>query len=853
MRIFRKRTLLTTGCLAALLFNTPAGARQDEPMKILTYDEEDSLLRGEREALRNVPDLDKPFGRVNALDLIEMFIEEDRVFDLPHFVRTAQEEEPKQIGDITRALISLRDRIVARDRSGETAAELVQALPALKSSFGASGPGDARRLASNAELKELDLLAGPPGDLPGRRNVDPAALEKFAREHPGSEAGAKALYFLAWANVFPNLQDRQAAERVASFMETIRIAAELDSGKFPPGVWADGAASRAAVFNLDHVQFSVGDYDQIVAAYKELILRRLDNKSANLDASKFIVLFRIPALLWQRVILEENAGAKTDEETFNRLATKTRNAVNQVFEELTRKTKDPDGARYLQALYEANSGRQAESGGGLNPWTAESIRILESLSMNAVQPWKERALATLASELFETRDYKGAAAAYRRYLNEFPRSDSAWVAAIRLGQAQVETRDFAGGRKQLRDAAKTYAKLPAAHIAALAFAAQASAALGDFDGELEDLKSALEAWDPDLTDDFEVGRPSSGSRPGPPTDVPGALTKNLDREALSKRADDLPAKLKSKDQRSLEGARWWIEYGDPDRALEIAESLLKSSNAAVRAEAASLSRRARLDRALAWVDVRAPRRDEAGAAREFEALASASQDFTASAARMARAALAWKQTNPDEARRWMREGLEALQKLQQSTPVPPKGSIGEDVAAIQDATIGPRGPVDLLVWDSSQGFLPQGPHPWLFAPSVTEVISAVDGIQEVTASRSLQRLPNLLFLDPEQAAVLSSILSRYGANPDRAYDRERRPAAGASPDILVLVAEFFPAMPNDRLGWSVFRYPWISSIEFGDGRTKATAFLPDGLGVTLEKRDGVWKVTGMREDRIIVN
>jgi hypothetical protein len=327
------------------------------------------------------------------------------------------------------------------------------------------------------------------------------------------------------------------------------------------------------------------------------------------------------------------------------------------------------------------------------------------------------------------------------------------------------------------------------------------------------------------------------------------LSPSLRRETLAVRANALSISLAQPNGAEFELARWRADHGEWDRAIATLQPLAKDPKSAFHSEAERLARRARLERALSWIDVAAARRDEKGAAREFESLASDGKDFTAVAARIARAALALKQSKQDEARRWMREGLEAWRKNQQSDPAAAKGSLEEDVTAIRNLVI-------RRLDDAG---------PYLLATSVTPVRFAAGNTAAVVLSRPLPQLPNALFLNEEREMFLVTLMKRFGVDPEKNSPPIDAEEQKEFPDRLpAFMQKFFPITIGPFSQW-VFFTSAITQIEFTDEQgANATVFMTydklaqfrfrPGMGtlaqklqdIHLEKRNGVWRVIETR-------
>jgi hypothetical protein len=419
------------------------------------------------------------------------------------------------------------------------------------------------------------------------------------------------------------------------------------------------------------------------------------------------------------------------------------------------------------------------------------------------------------------------------------------VAAVRIGQAQAESGDLAAARASLRAAASSNGSRRVAEVVARALASQVSAALGDFDAEVTDLKRTLEAWDPDFgaTLQFASNRsPTSGT-------APDVLATSFRREDMSARAVALAASLARPGGKTLEAGRWRLQHADWNGALAILEPVSRATASPLAGEARALAHRARLERALEMADPSGATRDEEGADRALKALAAEPFDFSVAAASVSRAALGWTQGLQGDARLWMRDGLEALRANQPIVPAPLTGTLAADVLAIRDVVFRPLG--GGLYPAHWNGFdFPAALPRYLLSQSTVQVRLPGGRSEMIAVNRPPPGLTNVLFFDADQEAFLTTLMRRLGGTatrqPGSPIETPNQPV-GRSVNILAMFTEFFPARPGHWGGWEFFAYPVISSIEFRDeARTKAVVAVVigyAGANVIFEKRDGVWVAT----------
>jgi hypothetical protein len=321
--------------------------------------------------------------------------------------------------------------------------------------------------------------------------------------------------------------------------------------------------------------------------------------------------------------------------------------------------------------------------------------------------------------------------------------------------------------------------------------------------------------------------------PGPAGSSKGTgniLTLELNRVALSARAAELPVMIAQPLGAAFESARWRFDHAYWDGALPILERVAKEGKRPLRDEAATLARRARLERALAW-------RDEQAAAREFEALASGPKDFTAAAARIARAALAWRQGKQDEARRWMNQGLDAWRKDQQKALAPKKGSLEEDLLKIHSALLDPNS--SERVAGSLSPPPPKVEFPYTPGPHVHRVVPS-----HATVTLASGRTEEIALPNQELEAFVVTLLKRFGSKLEP-FTEWPNPNNLDATGIDAFMRELHPRLPSAP-PWRLFLPPVISSVKFTDDlRSHAEVsvrFGSAGQTLVLVKSRGAWDV-----------
>jgi TolA-binding protein len=543
--------------LASLLTGFPSLAQQTPTVSSARdYLYPDNLLLAERHALIAQAIATRRLADVNPVEVIEFLQGNNRRSEVLIMARGAARQKPENIEDIADKLAELREWIYAdepiqsmlaemRSRldelSPEQRARAAYAVLSLELNLNRTALNFSTRAHRTQPLDGAALLrkftqefAGTPEaglaefealmEYGSDPNKYTETLDQFARAHPGTLAGAKALYLLGQAKGMTQCCD----EISVRFQEVLKIVADLESGKFPSSKWVTEAPQLIGLFRVEDyeaLKLSPESFERIIAGYKEFIQTHPDNPQMGT-----ILTLRLPTIFHPRRALDK---------------------MDSFFEEPAGNPPTSDAARFLRALADTRPRRWVDETDDRSAFLARSNATLQELSVQGSAPWRQRALAMLASQLFNQRDYKAAMVAYNRYLTEFPDSGWNWVAAIRLGQSQAESRDFEAARKSFQAAAATYRARPFARAVALAYAAQSSAALNDASTELTDLKQALDAWDPNLGASFAIGQPFTdpffdftrivimGRDPNPPSFV---LDRELRREKLAARATEIAAR-----------------------------------------------------------------------------------------------------------------------------------------------------------------------------------------------------------------------------------------------------------------------------------------------------------------------
>ena len=688
-----------------------------------------------------------------------------------------------------------------------------------------------------ALIAEVDLL--------GARRAYPITRQSlliyltFAGDHPGTAAAAKALYQRAFDlshNVDSGVRNADPTDR---FFEVADTVSRLESGKYPRCQWVDDAPKLLVqFFNSSFAPWPPASVDRVLETYMTFVKTHfvLDDVNPASNGVGYVVTSK----------MREIAALKGDANA----------ALEQIFSDLERSVPDPTSARYLRALsyvQRANGQPPTDRAG----FVRKAIETLTAIHAQGTGIYQRKALATLATFRFSQQDFAASAADYKRYLELYPSTSYAWVAALRVGICAARLEHWAEAQAAYRAAASAYKDVPLARMTGYAQAAAADQALGRFDEALGDYQAAVDAWDPDygVTQRFvappTLALPQTIPRPffvRDPADVP--------RQSLSDRLAQLTRSMTSPDGATLERGRWLLERGERQQAGEVLGGLLatnaKSRNAA---EARYLAHVATLAEALAVANIEGSAADSAKATSLLSSLEREPYDFAVCAARLTKATLLFTQGQQDEADRLMADALSEWQRqpLAAKSPATP---LEKDGAEIRAVLFRPNGD-GFFAGSKWNGFRwPAPPRRFVIVnPEVTVMGTSADPLR-MTLLQQYSDVAGVLHFTTEQLAFLGNLIAAVGGTKKRApmsieqsikagYMEAPNQPVGPSLNVMAFFDRFFQAMPGHWGGWEFATFPTIRVIEFTNPEhTKARASVVIGYAggdVLLEKVDGVWK------------
>jgi tetratricopeptide (TPR) repeat protein len=679
---------------------------------------------------------------------------------------------------------------------------------------------------ATARFAEVELLME---SLPGAQKA--AVLERYAREHEGTLAGARALYEAAFqrgVNHAVTGIDPRGSDPTDRLSGVAALARELESGRYPQVEWVARAPTLVTGFFVSDSPappYAPGNLQRSLDVYGDFVRAHLtwpDPYPPN-DSLGFMVSW----YMWRLWALQGDPKASADR-FFDGLAA------------------DPaERARFLQARTYLNRARnEPKTGSALRE---RAIELLDELARDGSDRVRRTAHAMLASEVFANGDDQRACAEFRRFIAAYPRSDWTWVASLRVGQCEEALQHWQIAAEAYRRASTMHAGTPAAVLLGHAYAARALEGVGDFNAALNEYRQANAAWFGSESQRYELSiwrrRPSA--QPGAPFGYDATL---VTKPELESRRTQLSATLAASGGALLERARWALGRGARNDARGLVSQLLAQvPRSPLVREARRLAHEADFEDAL---DLAAPDnpRDVAGAKQRLETLSREPADVVVSVAKFARASLMTIEGAPGNDA-LAKEALDDWLKLQTALPPAAPGSLDADADAVRRAVFRPLG------GSYGRHYAQEWPRalpPFLIAPATLPVQESNGRVRMLSASRPLPGLENTLYLSEQDFGLLRRTIAILGGSlryVSASVMATPNQPAGASQTIVKFWNRFFPMRPGHWGGWDFASYPVITTIEFMNReRTKASVPVIIGYSggtVLLEKIDGEWRVLDM--------
>jgi tetratricopeptide (TPR) repeat protein len=675
-----------------------------------------------------------------------------------------------------------------------------------------------------AVLAQVELMAEPP---PIAQQI--AASERFAREHEGTVAGARALYHagfqLAVNYAITGLEPR-GSDPTDRLLRVAAIARELESGRYPPCEWVARAPTLVTGFFVSdspQPSYGPGNVQRSLNEYAEFVRSHLtwqDSFPTN-DPIGHMVSYS----MWKLWTLQGDPTA----------------GAERFYDELAADPAAREAARFLQARTYLNRVREARDDASSS--RARAIALLADLARDGTERVRRRAHAMLAAELFVGGNDQRACTEFRRFVAAYPQSDWAWVASLRIGQCEEALNHWQTAADAYQRAATMHADKPAVVLLGHAYAARALGGTGDFRAALSEYRQAIAAWFGGNSSRYGL---SIWRRIPSNSAVYGRDATAVMKSDLELRLEQLRATIAAPGGALLERARWDLTYGSRNDARATAGQLMMQfPRSPLVRDARYIAQRADYEDALDLAAADNPR-DVAGAVQRLERLSREPHDVIVSLAKIARASLMVIQ-GVSGSDTLMKEALEDWRLSQVLPPPATPGSLEADADAVRRAVFRPLGGgVYQRGWNAMEW--PRILPPFLMAPATLPVQQSNGRVMIVPASRPFPGLENTLYLSQQDFELLEKTIAILGGSlrrvPTSVMETPNQPA-GASTTIMKLWNRFFPMRGGHWGGWEFATYPVIGRIEFTNPeRTKASVPVTIGYSggtVLLEKIDGNWR------------
>ncbi|MFY9618566.1 MAG: tetratricopeptide repeat protein [Pyrinomonadaceae bacterium] len=683
-----------------------------------------------------------------------------------------------------------------------------------------------------ALLAQVDLLMSDPRQMLKRV----ADLDQFARNHPGTNAGAKALFQAGWdlhVNVAITGIEPRGSDPTERLLRVAAIVKELESGKFPRSEWVEKAPSLMIGFFVSDTPppaYSPANLDRAIDAYADFVRTHLQTSALGSpdDSLGYVITSKMGGLFQLK---GDRVGG-----------------IERTLDDLEKAAPDPGAVQLLRAQY---YGRQSSAGPEADraAMAAKARAALAALAAAKRGTASRQALAFAAAFDYYQRDYARALPQYQQFVSLYPSSAYAPIAALRIGECYEQTNDWPKAAAAYARAAANYPNEPYARVLGGAFGSRALDALNRFEDSLAAATRALNGWDADYGFEYSI-RSSQETRPGVTT---GAVTDRLrvTRDALRVRVSALERDLRNPGGRLMARGRWELEQNQFDEASKTLTKFMRQQpKSPALAEAQLLVHRAELESALDLAAVEGAHYDRIKAVAALEAITREPFDSYVATAALAKAALLVTEGQADNAEKLMAKTLDSWVASQRELAArPPALSIEADIAEIRQVVFRPLGDLPVYGGKGWNAFRFPDALPRVVVVRADLAVKTPDG--QVGRHTVYQRFPDLghvLMLTSDELSLVARLMHTIGGTKSRAprqvMETPNQPV-GDSMQILSLFGRFFPATPGHWGGWELETYPQVTQIEFVNAeRTKANASVTigySGATVVLEKIDGKWR------------
>ena len=728
--------------------------------------------------------------------------------------------------------IAAQARDLAARLPREDGARLARQLLLIERRQPAVPGGDAYRESLEAFVREYAgteeaLLAQV--DLLERGRVSAAqieALEAFARAHPRSIAAAKALAIEGQqlsVNVPVTGLEPRGSDPTERFFRVLAIVKELESGDYPTCEWVDRAPQLITGFFASNPKFAPGNADRVAAAYVEFARThmRFGSPDPASDGAGYLLTSKLADLY------------KADADPVG--------AVERALDVLLKDTGRAEFA-YLKASFYLRTSVDDEA--QRTAMREKGKHTLRALSQAGTDLYHRKALAELACLEFDDRDYRSALADFSRYVERYPQSPYAWVAALRIGASHEALMDWRASAAAYEAAAAGYSQNPVARVIGHEYAARSLEGIDKLEEALQQRERALQAWDANYAGEYTLNRRD----PFAPSGIAEPV-RLITKDALSERLRRLRTWLAHPSGRLVARGQWLLEHEQRVDAVETLRRMLRQfPGSPLTDQARLLLHHAQLELALTAANVESSSADPNSALSQLTELAREPHDEVVCVTGIARATLL-VEGRRDAADIAMRETLTQCRThgLAQ-TGSAARSALEADVLAIRDAVFLPSGGAvygsgrwNAFTWPSVK-------PPFLLVNPALSVKTSDGAATEMVLRDGFPGMDNVVFFTREQIHLLNNVMTALGGTrkgvPASIMATPNQPA-GPAVDIRAYWDRFFPCRPGHWGGWEFEAYPRIAQVQFLDAaRTKAAVPVTigySGATVMLEKQNGVWR------------
>ncbi len=684
-----------------------------------------------------------------------------------------------------------------------------------------------------ALLTQVDLLMSDPRQM----LKEIADLDQFAKDHPRTNAAAKALFqegFQLHVNVPLIGVEPRGSDPTERLLRVAAIVKELESGKFPQSEWVEKAPELLIGFFVSDTpppRYSTGNVDRTIETYADFVrthlqmpnaLLSIDNSLGYVIASKMGNLFQLKG---------DRIGG-----------------LERFLDDLEKTASDPASVQLFRAQYyarESSAGPEADRAAMASKARATLTKLVSANRGDA----SRHALAFAAAFDYYRRDYARALPEYQQFVLRYPSSSWAPIAALRIGECYEQMKDWSKASAAYKRAATSFANDAYARVLGGAFASRTLDAQGRFDDSLSAANSALNSWDADYGFEYSIRSPQV-----PPSAVitgPVVDTLRVTRDDLAARVATLDHDLRQSGGRLLARGRWQLDQNQFTEAINTLTTFLKQQpGSPALTEARLLLHRAQLESALDLAAVEGAHYDPAKALAALDVITREPFDSFVATAAVAEAALKLTQGQSSEAETLMEKTLDSWLTTQRDLKrgVPLSG-IDADVAEIRQVVFRPLGDLPFYRGSGWNAFNFPAALPRFIVVRADVQVKTSDGqVVRHTVYQQFPDLDHVLILKSDELSLLARLLPTIGGTKRRAptqiMETPNQPI-GDSMHILSLFERFFEARPGHWGGWELETYPQVTQIEFVNAeRTKANANVTIGYSggtVVLEKVDGKWR------------